>query len=79
MRILLQEQLTITKGERSQTFNNELVIARMVDRPQDKIIRVFFESCLFPIDLWSGDEYDTVGQWTDTDVINRIKYLYNIQ
>lgn len=27
--------------------------------------------------LWSGNEYDNIGQWTDTDVQNRINELYN--
>ena len=79
MRITLLEPVTVTRNENSKQFENEIVIVRMVDRPQDKIIRVFFENCEFPIDLWAGDEYDVVGQWTDTDIINRIKSLYNIQ
>ncbi len=79
MRITLLEPVTVTRNENSKQFENEIVIVRMVDRPQDKIIRVFFENFAFPIDLWTGDEYDAVGQWTDTDIINRIKSLYNIQ
>ena len=27
--------------------------------------------------LWEGAAYDTIGQWTDTDVINRIKEIYS--
>ena len=27
--------------------------------------------------LWSGSDYDAIGQWTDTDVINRINELLN--
>jgi hypothetical protein len=29
------------------------------------------------INLWEGDAYDAIGQWTDTDVVNRIKELYS--
>ena len=25
--------------------------------------------------LWQGEEYDAIGQWTDTDVINKLKSL----
>ena len=28
------------------------------------------------ITLWEGADYDAVGQWTDTDVINRVTELY---
>jgi hypothetical protein len=30
----------------------------------------------FQVILWSGDEYDNIGQWTDVDVQVRIKELY---
>lgn len=26
--------------------------------------------------LWEGAAYDAIGQWTDTDVINRVTELY---
>jgi hypothetical protein len=29
--------------------------------------------------LWEGQDYINIGQWTDTDVNNRIKELLNIQ
>ena len=28
--------------------------------------------------LWEGSEYDTIGQWTDQDVDNRLKYLLGL-
>jgi hypothetical protein len=28
--------------------------------------------------LWSGEDYINIGQWTDNDVINRIKELLNV-
>lgn len=28
--------------------------------------------------LWSGDAYDTIGQWTDQDVIDRVEELLAI-
>jgi hypothetical protein len=27
--------------------------------------------------LWSDADYDAIGQWTDTDVVNRINELLN--
>lgn len=52
-----------------------MTILRMIDLPVDKTVKVFTDKVGF-ITLWSGDEYDAVGQWTDTDVVNRIKQLY---
>jgi hypothetical protein len=28
--------------------------------------------------LWSGEDYINIGQWTDNDVINRIKELLKV-
>lgn len=27
------------------------------------------------IELWSGDEYDKIGQWIDQDVVDRVEKL----
>jgi len=27
--------------------------------------------------LWKDADYDAIGQWTDTDVINKLNELYN--
>jgi hypothetical protein len=33
----------------------------------------------FQIVLWEGDAYDTIGQWTDVDVQNKIKnFIHNL-
>jgi hypothetical protein len=29
------------------------------------------------VDLWEGADYDTIGQWTDTDVTNKLLSLYS--
>ena len=81
MRITLQNPITIVneKNGGEQVVNDELVVLRMVDSPVNRVIRVFFTNIDFPIILWQGVDYDTIGQWTDTDVINRIKTIYNIQ
>lgn len=26
--------------------------------------------------LWEGADYDAIGQWTDTDVVNKLKEIY---
>ena len=73
------------------TFNpaKDIVIVSEIKRPVDKIsVREISDSPerklvvamtleLGSIILWQGDAYDAVGQWTDTDVINRITELYS--
>ena len=29
------------------------------------------------VTLWKGADYDAIGQWTDTDVTNKLLELYN--
>lgn len=54
----------------------ELIIKEMVDNPENKTIRVNIER-LGHITLWEGEDYDLIGQWTDDDVIARIRELYS--
>jgi hypothetical protein len=62
-----------------QTQNlDQITILQMVDKPSSKEVKVMTKELGF-ITLWEGDEYDTIGQWTDIDVVNRIKELKNIQ
>jgi hypothetical protein len=42
-----------------------------------KLVRCFVEELEQPITLWEGSAYDAIGQWTDTDVTNRLNELYN--
>lgn len=62
--------------EQTKTLS-QITILQMVDMPSSKEVRVMTRE-LGPITLWSGAEYDAIGQWTDTDVENRIKELKNI-
>lgn len=68
-KIVLQE-------EKSKTIS-KLTVNRVVDLPTQKIVRVFCEELEEPIILWSGVDYDNIGQWTDTDVQTKLGELYN--
>lgn len=68
-KIVLQE-------EKSKTVSS-LTVNRIVDLPKQKVVRCFIEELEEPIVLWKGDAYDAIGQWTDTDVTNRLNELYN--
>ena len=54
----------------------ELTIDEIVDNNSRKEVRAYTAE-LGILVLWSGDAYDAIGQWTDDDVVNRVKELYN--
>jgi hypothetical protein len=70
-KIVLQE-------EKSKTVST-LTVNRIVDLPNQKVVRCFIEELEQPIVLWKDEAYDAIGQWTDTDVTNRLNELYNTQ
>ena len=52
-----------------------LTVLRLVDLPSEKKVVAFFNE-IGRVVLWEGAAYDAIGQWTDTDVSNRVKALY---
>jgi len=58
-------------------FIQELTIERTVDLPNQKIVRCFVAELNDAIVLWQGQDYDDIGQWTDTDVELRLKELFS--
>jgi len=66
----------VLRPQQSATYD-KLNIIGMMDYPEQKIVKAIIVE-LGEVILWQGAEYDTIGQWTDTDVINRIKEIYNI-
>lgn len=53
----------------------ELTIDEIVDNNSRKEVKAYTKE-LGILVLWTGDAYDAIGQWTDTDVVNRVKELY---
>ena len=53
---------------------SSVTITRMIDMPTAKVVKVATLE-LGDLILWTGDEYDAIGQWTDADVQARIKAL----
>jgi len=80
----MNQGLTITLAEEVNAlvvpaiYKNitEVIIDRMVDEPAQKRVVAFTANGLGAITLWEGAAYDTIGQWTDTDVANRIREIY---
>jgi len=54
----------------------EIVIDYITDSSLDKTVTAFTKGGPRKILLWSGASYDAIGQWTDQDVINRVKEIY---
>lgn len=70
---IIQQELSIT----IQGIN----ILSTTDNPKDKIVSANIEiiaeyTQTQSIILFEGSTYDAIGQWTDIDIINRIKELY---
>lgn len=53
---------------------SEITIREMRDLPEQKRVEAITD-LLGIVVLWQGEEYDAIGQWTDTDVINKLKSL----
>lgn len=61
-----EEKIRITK----------FTINRMVDLPKEKIVRVFLDELNSPIVLWENESYNEIGNWTNEDVSNKLKELF---
>lgn len=64
----------ITVPQATKTLSS-LTIIQMVDIPSEKRVVVYIAE-IGRVVLWDSAAYDAIGQWTDTDVINRINELY---
>jgi hypothetical protein len=73
--ILNNPKEVIVVQERKRTIT-EFNIIEMYDNPNRKVIEVTTEE-LGRITLWKDADYDLAGQWTDTDVANKLKQLYS--
>ena len=41
------------------------------------MVRAFIEELDEPVVLWEGEAYDSIGQWTDSNVEARLAELYS--
>lgn len=58
-----------------QSFTG-LTVERMVDLPKEKKVFVFVDELRDRTLLWEGAAYDSIGQWTDSDVQARLLEIY---
>jgi hypothetical protein len=78
--ITLTNPKTVTVQEAKTKTITTLTVERVVDLPTQQIVRCFVKELDEPVVLWSSTTtptYAAIGQWTDTDVANRLTSLYN--
>jgi hypothetical protein len=53
---------------------NQITIVKEVDNPVEKTVKVYTDKGIV-YTLWSGQTYDSIGQWTDVEVIERLRQI----
>jgi hypothetical protein len=74
MKVILDTQKEVVVVKEIKKTITELTILELKDSPEQKKVQAFVQE-LGLVTLWQGEEYDAIGQWTDTDVINKLKSL----
>ena len=61
----------------TQTSITSFEVRRIIDDPISKLVQVEFATNVSAgiMGIWSGDEYDKAGQYTDEDVSARVQEL----
>lgn len=74
MKITLDTEKEIVVVKEIKKTITEITVNQVTDLPEVKRVEAITNE-LGIILLWEGAEYDAIGQWTDTDVINKLKSL----
>ena len=69
------EKTYVTRPEESKKVTT-LTFYQIMDNNRNKTVTIHTIE-LGVIVLWSGADYDAIGQWTDQDVENRINEILN--
>lgn len=75
MKIQLQNPVEKVIVQEKRIVLSEINVQRVVDITDQKICKVFIKELGEPIVIWEGAAYDAAGQWTDTDVQNRLNVI----
>ena len=67
----LPSEVSYTTRPAERVTVSAITINRMVDFPGERKVVVHTHE-VGELLLWQGEEYDAIGQWTDTDVALRI-------
>lgn len=74
MKIILDKEKEVVVVKELKKTITEITVNQVTDLPEQKRVEVYTNE-LGIVVLWEGAEYDAIGQWTDTDVINKLKSL----
>jgi len=74
MKIVLDTEKEVVVVKELKKTITEITVNQVNDLPQQKRVEAITNE-LGIIVLWEGADYDAIGQWTDTDVINKLKSL----
>lgn len=77
MEIQFNEEKTVVVRPAETKKLTKLTIDRVTDVPSEKKVYARVKEIVNIITLWSDDEYDNIGQWTDVDVVNRIHQMFS--
>jgi len=73
--IITEAKTLIISPEKITTINS-IQVTMVFDDPINKKVLASTKE-VGNLILWEGASYDAIGQWTDTDVQNRILELYS--
>ena len=74
MKIVLDTEKEVVLVKEVKRAIKEITVLEIKDLPEIKRVEAITKE-LGIILLWEGEAYDAIGQWTDTDVINKLKSL----
>ena len=76
MEIIINPAKEIVVVQERKRSIEKITILEITDNPVFKsVVAKTKENGI--ITLWRDADYDTIGQWTDTDVENRIREIYS--
>lgn len=73
---VLPAKITVKTPINKDVEVDKIEIYKVVDEPYAKTATAYCRNHPNRIVLWKDAEYDAAGQWTDTDVVNRVIQLY---
>lgn len=76
MEIQLLQPKDIVVIKEVKTTIDKITVMELLDNPDKKQVIAKTKE-LGVVVLWKNADYDAIGQWTDTDVVNKINELYN--
>jgi hypothetical protein len=74
MKIILDKEKEVVVVKELKKTITEITVNQVNDLPKVKRVEAITNE-LGIVTLWEGAEYDAIGQWTDADVINKLKSL----